>query len=1104
MSESVGKISLDLEVQSDLDKQIREAAANIGKQLEKALSNTGLSKMFENLTKILDTNLKRTMDNLSRQLDAVLKKMTQVEIPQVKVPPSVSTPKTPASDVKVPRGPPSGINADMINSQMQSIEKEMDNVEEKIRLQKQKLKELQTQYRSTFSEPKKIKINEQILKVENSIISLGNKMDTLGQKYTGLESKMMALSATSAAAFSKISGSSIVIPPVNTAPSVASVENLSAAVAKVRVKTAETTAPLKNMSALLKKVFSVAGIKSLGSAFASLPSKINNVNKTLSKLTPKVNSYSKATKTAKTNNDYFKNGLGGTMKQMLKWMIVLPMIVKGITAMAKSLYNSLMTNEQFSNSLGQIKTNLMVAFTPIYQAILPAINALMGALSKATAYAASFISQLFGKSYQSSFQATQGLVDAKDAMGAYGSTSKKATNATKAATKANKDLKRSLMGFDQVNKLDDNTESDSESDAGSDAPVMVKPSIDMATLDATTIPWVQKFKDILSKIFQPFQEAWGKEGQNTIASMKSSFSNVLQLVKDIGKSFLNVWTNGTGTAILTNILQIFQNIFAIIGNIASGLDAAWNKNNTGTAIIQSVLNMFNTVLSTINRITGATAEWAGKLDFTPLLSSVQTLLKALEPLTKNIGDGLAWFWEKILLPIAGWVIETAVPTFLDMLSAAIDALNSVIAALKPLGTWLFENLLKPLGEWAGDLFIEAMKTVTDLLKKFSDWCSEHQTTVQNIAIVLGSLALAFGLVTAATTAWGIACGIAGAAIALVTSPITIAIAIIGSLIAAGVLLWKNWDAVKAKAKEIWGAIKDWFKKTIDAIGGFFSGLWKGIKETFASVGSWFGEKFTAAKNGIHGAFSGIGGWMGNRWSDIKNVFASTNAWFGEKFKSAWTNTKNAFSDPKGFFSGVWKGITGAFGNITGWFKDKFSAAWNAVKNVFSSGGAAFDGIKEGILDGLKGVINGLINGINSVISVPFNGINWALDQLRSVSIAGFEPFTWLPTIDTPQIPALAQGGYVKPNTPQLAMIGDNRHQGEVVAPEGKLEEMARRAAVMAGSGSSNVELLLLLKEILKILKGIKPVSIDEESLRKYFIEKTNRETYSNGVCELIF
>nr|DAH68519.1 MAG TPA: minor tail protein [Caudoviricetes sp.] len=1117
MGESVGKISLDLEVQSDLDKQIKEAAANIGKQLEKALSNSGLSKMFENLTKILDANLRRTMDNLSRQLDAVLKKMTQVKIPSVKVPRSVSAPQNATPEIKIPRGPPVDINADVINSQMQSIEKEMDNVEAKIRLQKQKLKELQEQYRSTFSEPQKIKINEQMLKAENSIISLGNKMDSLGQKYTGLESKISAFSATSAAAFGKISGSSIVIPPVNTAPSVASVENLSAAVAKVRVKTAETSTPLNNMSALLKRVFSVAGIKNLGSAFASLPSKISSVNKTLSKLTPKVNSFSKATKTAKTNNDYFKNGLGGTIKQMFKWMIVLPMIVKGITAMAKSLYNSLMTNEQFSNSLGQIKTNLMVAFTPIYQAILPAINALMGALSKATAYVASFISQLFGKSYQSSFQATQGLINAKDAMGAYGSASKKAANATKAATKANKDLNRSIMPFDQVNKLNADTDSDSDSDSGSNAPVMVQPSVNMATLDTTTMPWVQKFKDVLSKIFQPFQESWGAEGQNTINAFKYALNNILDLIKNIGTSFLSVWTNGTGTKFLTLIHQNLQNILGILGdiakafsvawsteglgtsviqsifnllnntltlirdigtgfkdawnsgvgveicthilsifkgiidtisNIALKLDEAWNKNGNGKMIIQAILDIFNSVLGTVDRIVTATANWASKLNLEPLISGIKSLLESAKPVIDIIGQTLSDIWKNYALPFFSWLIETAIPTVLG---------------------------------WFTNLF---------------NFLSEHKGVVEAITTTVVAFFVAFKAVSIITTV-----------ITLLTSlftPIGLIKVAIAAVIAVGVLLWKNWDTICSKAKEIWGGIAKWFEKTLNSIGGFFSGLWKGIKETFASVGNWFGEKFTAAKNGIHGAFSGIGGWMGNRWSDIKNVFASTNAWFGEKFKSAWTNTKNAFSDPKGFFSGVWKGITGAFGNITGWFKDKFSAAWNAVKNVFSSGGAAFDGIKEGILDGLKGVINGLINGINSVISVPFNGINWALDQLRSVSIAGFEPFTWLPTIDTPQIPALAQGGYVKPNTPQLAMIGDNRHQGEVVAPEGKLEEMARRAAVMAGSGNSNMELLLLLKEILKILKSIKPVSIDEESLRKYFIEKTNRETYSNGVCELIF
>ena len=39
-------------------------------------------------------------------------------------------------------------------------------------------------------------------------------------------------------------------------------------------------------------------------------------------------------------------------------------------------------------------------------------------------------------------------------------------------------------------------------------------------------------------------------------------------------------------------------------------------------------------------------------------------------------------------------------------------------------------------------------------------------------------------------------------------------------------------------------------------------------------------------------------------------------------------------------------------------------------------------------------------------------------------------------------PRLAQGGFVRANTPQLAVIGDNRRQGEIVAPEDKMQAMA--------------------------------------------------------------
>lgn len=74
----------------------------------------------------------------------------------------------------------------------------------------------------------------------------------------------------------------------------------------------------------------------------------------------------------------------------------------------------------------------------------------------------------------------------------------------------------------------------------------------------------------------------------------------------------------------------------------------------------------------------------------------------------------------------------------------------------------------------------------------------------------------------------------------------------------------------------------------------------------------------------------------------------------------------------------------------------------------------------------------------------------------------------------PTIPHLAQGAYVKPNTPQLAMIGDNLHQGEVVAPENKLREMAIEAVRAAGgSGITREDLETIMnRAVMRIIAAL--------------------------------
>lgn len=550
-------------------------------------------------------------------------------------------------------------------------------------------------------------------------------------------------------------------------------------------------------------------------------------------------------------------------------------------------------------------------------------------------------------------------------------------------------------------------------------------------------------RDIIDTITLPIVENKDK--------IKTALENTLAPLRDVADS----------------IAGLFNNIYKKIGETYDTyLAPSFTKIKDGlSSILSTILDTYNTYVAPVLQ------NLADK--FSKLVSEhVQPMVDSFLDCFGKIANAVATTWEETIAPFVNWIIENIVP---------------VVAPL-------FEQLATGIMDAFGKI-ADIVKGVLDKLGAFADWCSNNQTLVTAIAAGLGSFFLAFkgvtfvsnlvsqiriltpllgGMGSAATSvipmlgkmksvgvglfdtvknlATGLGTKLVGAFQFLI-SPAGLVCVAIAAIIAIGILVWKNWDTIKAKALEIWGAIKEWFSKTIDAIKGFFTGLWKGITDTFASVGSWFKEKFTAAKNAVTGAFSTIGSWFGNRWKDISGAFSNTKSFFQSTFSAAWGKVKNAFSKSGSFFAGVWSGITGAFGNITNWFKDKFSAAWEAVKNVFSSGGQVFDGIKDGILEGLKAVINALIDGINAVISVPFNGINWALDQLRNLSIGPLEPFTWLPSIDTPQIPKLAQGGFVKPNTPQLAMIGDNRHQGEVVAPEGKMLEMAKQAALLAASGS---------------------------------------------------
>lgn len=199
-----------------------------------------------------------------------------------------------------------------------------------------------------------------------------------------------------------------------------------------------------------------------------------------------------------------------------------------------------------------------------------------------------------------------------------------------------------------------------------------------------------------------------------------------------------------------------------------------------------------------------------------------------------------------------------------------------------------------------------------------------------------------------------------------------------------------------------------------------------------------------------------------------------------------------------------------FKGVIQFIKSVFSGDWEGAWNGIVT---AFDGIFSGIADIAKDPINMVIGLINGLLSGMQRGINAVVKGVNKLSFKvpnwvpgiGGEDFGFhLPEADFSKIPYLAQGGYVKPNTPQLAMIGDNRHQGEVVAPEDKLLDMAQKAAAMASSAELLAEAISILKQILKILETLDlDIQLDGKSLKKYVVDKINEHTKQTGKCEII-
>ncbi|MDR1409121.1 MAG: hypothetical protein LBJ12_02370 [Oscillospiraceae bacterium] len=726
---------------------------------------------------------------------------------------------------------------------------------------------------------------------------------------------------------------------------------------------------------------------------------------------------------------------------------------------------------QLSFNLNQLKVSVGNALIPIAKAVLPSLSAIIAALTR-VAQAASYVMQLlFGKT-SSADKAAKGNAAVAASANAAAAGETALAKATDKAARAQKKAGQ-LAGFDQLNVINTSDASAATTPPNA-APATITPTIDtsaaleeMDVLDggmkakldelATKIQGtISKIKGFMSDLATPWKNIDFTNLVNAFDKVKTAAEPLISKVKDGLK-----WLNDNVLAPIAK-WYVEEAAPASLNLLAGALDfldgvleilkpyAAWLWDNFLQPIRAWTGGLIVAILNTLADALSKIGNWIkdNQTTVSAFVIVIGTLVAAWE-VTKL----LSWLHTMGGL---GAVVQQAVGMLLvlittktsDTAATITNTFQNAVAYVKGLATQI-AFIVTSIAKWIAQTAAKIADTVASVANEVANgirgfilqtaaligsiiqWIAQ---TAAKIADTVATVAQTVATAAAAAATW-----LFNAAMAVLTSPITLIILAVAALVAGIILLVKNWDKVKevaaavwAKIVEIWKKVADWFKvNVIDKVVAVFQNIKTKITEVFQKAIDW----------------------VKTNWKNILTFILNP---FAGVFKYLYDNNTKF----REFIDGIAKKIKDAFVNAWNAIKDKAAAMWTSVKN------------------GAKAPINGLLSMVENFINFFLRGINNIIAGINKIS---FDVPDWIPliggkkfgfnigTLPNVSLPRLATGAVIPPRAEFAAILGDQKHGRNLEAPEGLIREILREElANLLGDGQAttiNVPVMLDGREI---------------------------------------